>query len=153
MFKSNKINLKKEDNFLQKILILSAKKTIIQSLVAIFFTIISIVFFHGSGQAYIKQLHFLWSFIIFFIIVIIVAVISPLILFLINLYFLQNRKKELSKVNKMLYIKLQYKNKKEAIFGKFRIPLPKQKAKVIKPKKGKGSYKRHPKYPPKYDLD
>lgn len=34
------------------------------------------------------------------------------------------------------------KSEKEKTFGKFRIPLPEKAHKIIKPKKGKGSYRR-----------
>ncbi len=38
------------------------------------------------------------------------------------------------------------------IFGKFRIPLPQKTGGAHRPKKGKGSYKRKPKYTsPRYD--
>ena len=39
-------------------------------------------------------------------------------------------------------MKKKKKSEKEKTFGKYRIPLPEKPHKIIKPKKGKGSYRR-----------
>ena len=41
-------------------------------------------------------------------------------------------------------------NKKKEVFGSFRIPLPEKSHSIIRPKKGKGSYKRKSKHRKQY---